>query len=93
MDSTALLAAILGAAFGATVAYCVVKRQWWKAVGSFAMGSASLLNAVTLGNQSRLEHTVVFDTTMILIACFIACCAIVAVADAKARRRTLQAKD
>lgn len=86
MDSTALITAIVGAVLGAVVAYSVVKHRWWKAVGSCAMGSASLLNIVTQDNRSHTENRVVFDATMILIACF----AIAAAADAKARRRGSQ---
>lgn len=87
MDSTALVAAIFGTALGALVAYCVVRRRWWKAAGSLALGGASLLNIVTQGNQSHLEHRVVLDATMILIACF----AIAAIGDARAWHRALQA--
>jgi peptidoglycan/LPS O-acetylase OafA/YrhL len=86
MDSTALLTAIFGAALGAAVAYSVVKRRWWKAVGSIAIGSASVLNIVTQDNHSHTEHRVVFEATMALIACF----AIAAVADARTRRRGSQ---
>lgn len=93
MDGTALFAAIYGVAYGVIATYLVVKRQWWKAIGSSAISGALLLNIVTQGNQSHLEHTVVFGVSVILIACFIACFAIVANADARTRRRTLQAKD
>lgn len=86
MDSIALLAAIFGTGLGAVAAYSVVKRRWWKAVGSLAIGGASLLNIVTQDNRSHTEHRVAFDATMILIACF----AIAAVADASARRRGSQ---
>jgi peptidoglycan/LPS O-acetylase OafA/YrhL len=87
MDSTALVTAIFGAALGAVVAYCVVKRRWWKAAGSLALGGASLMNIVTQGNQSHLEHRLVLDATMILFACFV----IAAIGDARARHRILQA--
>jgi hypothetical protein len=80
MDSAALVAAICGAA----VAYGVVKRQWWKASGSFAIGSAGLLNFVTAGNHSHLEHLVVFAMSNILIAYFL----IVVVVVGRAQRRT-----
>lgn len=55
MDSTALLAAIFGTGLGAVAAYSVVKRRWWKAVGSLAIGGVSLLNIVTQGNRSHTE--------------------------------------
>jgi hypothetical protein len=91
MDSTALVTAIFGAALGAVVAYCVVKRRWWKAAGILALGGASLMNIVTEGNQSHLEHRLVLDATMILFACCFACFVIAAIGDARARHRTLQA--
>jgi hypothetical protein len=84
VDSTALLTGIFGAAMGAAVCYRVVKHQWWKAVGVIAIGSASLLNIVTEGVTSHAERRARFVATMILLACF----AIAAVLDARARRRT-----
>jgi hypothetical protein len=61
-----------------------MSRRWWKASGSFAIGSAGSLNLVTAGNQSHLEHLVVFVTSNILIAYFLIAVAIVG----RAQRRT-----
>jgi hypothetical protein len=60
MDSTALLTAIFGA-LGAVVAYWVVKRRWWKAVGSIAIGGASLLN-IGPKTIARTRSTVWYST-------------------------------
>jgi peptidoglycan/LPS O-acetylase OafA/YrhL len=84
MDGTALLAAIFGTAFGAVICYVVIKRRWWKALGSFAIGGVCLLSIVIQGNESHLEHNVLFDAKMILIACFV----IAVGADARTWRRT-----
>ena len=70
MDSRALIAALFGAAFGAAVAYRIVRRQWWDASGICALGTAALLGIVTEGNKSRLEHNVVFAVELVLLACF-----------------------
>ena len=83
MDGTALSAVIISAAISATVTYSVLRRQWWRASGTAAMGSAVLLNLVTEGNQSHSEHKAVFAATITLFAFF----AIAAFADARARRR------
>jgi peptidoglycan/LPS O-acetylase OafA/YrhL len=83
MDSTALIAAIFGSAFGAGISYWVVKHQKWKAIGLLALGGAALLNIVTQGKQSHWEHIAVFDTTIVLMACFW----IAVVADRRARRK------
>jgi drug/metabolite transporter (DMT)-like permease len=84
MDGTALLAAVFGAAFGALISYLVTKRRWWRALGSFAIGGVCLLGTVIQGNESHLEHSVLFGAKMILIACFL----IAVGADARTLRRT-----
>ena len=67
MNSTALLTAIGGAAFGAMVAYRVMRGQRWIAVGLAAIGSVILLNVVTLGKGTVLEHRVILLVSVALV--------------------------
>jgi hypothetical protein len=67
VDSTALVAAILGAAWGAMVARDLIRGRRWTAVGKAGIGSAGELNLVTLGNGSWLEHQVISVIGLALI--------------------------
>jgi hypothetical protein len=72
VDSTALLAAIFGAAYGAMVAYRLLKGQRWTAVGLIAFGSMTLLNLVTIGHGTHLEHRIILAINLALLITFIA---------------------
>jgi hypothetical protein len=72
VDSTALFTAIIGAAYGAMVAYRLARGQRWMATGLAAIGSATLVNSVTWGKGSLLEHRVVFIASVALVILFIA---------------------
>lgn len=72
MDGTALFTAIIGAAYGAMVACRLARGQRWMATGLAAMGSATLVNSVTWGKGSLLEHRVIFIASVALVILFIA---------------------
>jgi hypothetical protein len=72
VDSTALFTAIIGAAYGAMVAYRLARGQRWVAVGLAAMGSVWLLDLVTLDRGSLLEHRVILITSIALVILSIA---------------------
>lgn len=71
MDTVALAAAMIGAFCGAVVTYRVVKRQWWLAGATCGFAAWALLNTVTVGNRSRLEHNAVFAMGLISLAWFL----------------------
>jgi hypothetical protein len=70
MDAQALVAALVGATTAAAVCYRAGKREWWAASGLLAIGAAALLNAVTEGNRSHFEHSVVFSISLSLLLWF-----------------------
>jgi ABC-type Fe3+-siderophore transport system permease subunit len=72
VDSTALLTAIMGAAYGAMVVYRLAKGQRWMATAVAAIGSVILANLVTLGNRSRLEPHVILIASVALTILFLA---------------------
>lgn len=67
MDSTALITAITGAAYGAMVAYRLARGQWWTATGLAAIGITFVADFVTSGNWSLLEHRIIFIASIALI--------------------------
>ena len=67
MDSTALFTAIIGAAYGAMVAYRLARNERWIATGLAAIGSATLVNSVTWGKGSLLEHRIIFIASAALV--------------------------
>ena len=85
MDGTALFTAIIGAAYGAMVAYRLARGQRWIATGLAAIGSATLVNSVTWGKGSLLEHRAIFIASVALVILFIAAIG----AAQKAREREL----
>jgi hypothetical protein len=72
VDSTALFAAIMGAAYGAMVVYRLAKGQRWMATAAAAIGSVILANLVTLGSGSRLEHRAILIASVALTILFLA---------------------
>ena len=83
MSYPALFAGIASALFGAAFAVQVMKRRWWAAGGVFAVGSATLLNVVTIDNYSPAVHNVRLAVSIILLACW----AFAIFLDGRARRR------
>jgi hypothetical protein len=67
VDTTALVTAIIGTVMGAAVARDLMRGRRWSAAGGAAMGGAALLNLVTMGNRSWLEHQVVFVVGIALL--------------------------
>jgi hypothetical protein len=67
VDSTALFTAIIGAAYGAMVAYRLARGQGWTAVALAAIGSVNLATFVTLGRGSLLEHRVILIAFVALV--------------------------
>jgi hypothetical protein len=70
MDAKALVAALAGTAIGAAVCYRLAKREWWAVSSVLAIGAAGLLGIVTEGNNSHVEHSVVFYVSVSLILWF-----------------------
>jgi hypothetical protein len=71
MDTQALVAGLVGVALGASVCYRLVRRQWWAASSGLAICAEVLLQTVTEGNRSHLEHTVVWAVSMSLLLWFV----------------------
>jgi hypothetical protein len=71
MDRQALIAALFGVAVGVIGGYFLVRRDWWRATGTLAIGAAALLNLITEGNQSRYEDLVKLAATASLMVIFV----------------------
>lgn len=81
-----LAAAVVVSLAGAScfaVAFCLAERQWWKATAAAAWGGSVVLNLVTAGNHSRVEHDVVFGVSLAALAY----CVAVFAADRRTRSR------
>ncbi len=74
MDSTALVTAIIGAAYGAMVGYRLAIGQRWMAIALAAIGSVNLATFVTWGSRSLLEHRVILIADVALAILFLAAC-------------------
>ena len=72
MDSTALVTAIVGAAYGAMVAYRLAIGQRWMAAALAAIGSANVATFVTFGKGSPLEHRLILIADVALATLFLA---------------------
>jgi hypothetical protein len=59
VDITALVAAFTGAGWGAVLTRDLMRGRRWRAAADAGVGSASLLNVVTLGRGSWSEHVVI----------------------------------
>jgi hypothetical protein len=70
-DSTAAFVAIFGSGYGAAIVYQAARHRWWIAGGLLAFGGGILLNIVTAGNHSRIEHKVVFAVTLVTSTYFL----------------------
>jgi dihydrofolate reductase len=71
MDRQALITALSGVALGAVGGYFLIRRDWWRATGSLALGAAALLNLITEGARSPGEDLAKFAATAGLMAIFI----------------------
>jgi hypothetical protein len=71
VDSTAAFLAILGSGYCAGIVYWAARRQWWSASGLMAVSAWTLLNIVTRGDHSPIEHNVVFAAELIAFAYFL----------------------
>jgi hypothetical protein len=67
VDITALVAAFIGACWSAALTRDLMRGRRWRAAGDAALGSASLLNVVTLGSGSWSEHIVILIVELGLI--------------------------
>jgi hypothetical protein len=67
VNATALLTAIIGAAYGAVVARDLMRGRRWMAASRVGIGAPSLLELVTLGHGSWLEHQVIFVICIALL--------------------------
>jgi hypothetical protein len=72
MDIMALGAAFIGACWGAVLTRDLMRGRRWRAAGDAGVGSASLLNVVTLGRGSWSEHLVILFVGVGLIILSIA---------------------
>jgi|SRR5271156_4259277 len=70
-DSTAAFVAIFGSGYGAAIVYQAARHRWWIASGLLALGGGILLNLVTAGNHSRIEHKAVFAVTLVTATYFL----------------------
>lgn len=75
MNTTALVTAITGAAYGAMIAYRLAKGQRWTATGLAAIGTVVLANLVTMGNRSQPEHLIIYIASIALATLYLAACA------------------
>ena len=66
MNITALVTAVIGAAWGAIFTRDLIRGRRWSAAGDAGIGIASLLNLVTMGSGSWLEHQVIFGIGLVL---------------------------
>jgi len=71
VDGRLAVAAFFGVFYAAIVTYCVLKRRWWRASGTLAIGIVMVLGAATEGNHSRPEHNIVFAVSLLLLAWFL----------------------
>jgi hypothetical protein len=71
VDTTAAFLAILGSGYCAGIVYWAARRQWWSASGLMAVSAWTLLNIVTRGDHSPIEHNVVFAAELIAFAYFL----------------------
>lgn len=85
VDGMALLAAFVGAGFGAAFTSALMRGRRWLAASQAGVGSAVLLNLVTLAKGSRSEHAVMLFVALGLIILSMAAL----VADRGNRRRNL----
>jgi len=82
-DFRAAIAVLLGGVSCFMVAISLAERRWWVATGTSAFGGATVLNVVTAGTHSRVEHDVVFSLSLAALAYWAAAFA----ADTRARNR------
>lgn len=66
MNITALVTAVIGAAWGAVFTRDLIRGRRWSAAGDAGIGIASLLNLVTVGRGAWLEHQVIFGISLVL---------------------------
>jgi hypothetical protein len=83
-DSTAAYVAIFGSGYCAAIVYHAAGRRWWIASGLLSLGAGILLNIVTSGNHSSIEHKVVFAVSLVAITYFL----IAGAADRRASERS-----
>jgi hypothetical protein len=67
-DLGAAIAVCLGGAVCLVVAVGLAERQWWKATAFAAFGGSLVLNIVTAGNHSQVEHDVVLGVSLAAVA-------------------------
>lgn len=82
-DLTAAVVVCMAGMYCFAVAFCLAERQWWKASAAAAVGGSLVLNIVTAGNHSQVEHDVVFGVGMAALAYWLA----VSAADRRTRNR------
>jgi len=83
-DSTAPFTAVVWTGFCAGLAYQVLKQRWWTAIAFAALMAQSVLNIVSQGDHSQLEHRAVSATELVVIVYLL----IAMIADDKARHRS-----
>lgn len=83
-DSTAPFMAVMWAGICVALAYQVLTRRWWTAIALVVLGAQTVLNVMTEGDHSKLEHRAVFVANLVAIAYFLIAAAI----DDKARKRS-----
>ncbi len=66
MNITALVTALIGAAWGAIATRDLIRGRRWSAAGDTGIGIASLLNFVTMGRGPWLENQVIFGISLVL---------------------------
>ena len=67
-DFRAAIVVCLGGAYCFVLAACLAERRWWAASAFAAFGGSQVLNLVTAGNQSQVEHDVVFGVSLAALA-------------------------
>ena len=67
-DFRAAIVVCPGGAYCFVLAACLAERQWWAGTAFAAFGGSQVLNLVTAGNQSQVEHDVVFGVSLAALA-------------------------
>jgi hypothetical protein len=71
-DLGAAIVVCVGGVYCYGVATSLADRRWWVATGNAALGGMIVLNLVTAGNDSQVEHDVVLGVSLTALTYWLA---------------------